>query len=155
VPYRGYFTGKSITSKASTTSTTRMGYTRIIMYQRISGYRNLIVWQEAKALTILVYKLTENLPRSEDFGLKSQMRRATVSVMSQLAEGWMRRSKKDKLRYLEIAEGSLMEVESQSEITFAVSYWTKESYKQFDKQRSKVSFLLQKYIEKIKDSPQL
>lgn len=85
-------------------------------YQRISGYRNLILWQEAKTLTVLIYKLTHKFPRSEDFGLKSQMRRAAVSVMSQIAEGWAR---------------------------------NQEEYIIFDKQRSKVSYLLQRYIEKI------
>ncbi len=121
-------------------------------YERISGYRSLIVWQETKALTVLIYKLTEHFPRSEDFGLKSQMRRASVSVMSQIAEGWVRRSTKDKLHYLEISEGSLLELESQGEVAQAVRYWTKVQYELFDKQRSKTSYLLQRYIDKIKTS---
>jgi four helix bundle protein len=118
-------------------------------YKRISGYRNLILWQEAKILTVLIYKLTEKFPRSEEFGLKSQMRRAAVSVMSQIAEGWVRRSKKDKLRYLEISDGSLMELENQAEVVLAINYWDKNEYQLFDRQRSKVSYLLQRYIEKI------
>src|SRR3990170_4449876 len=81
----------------------------------ITGYKNLILWQESKTFTILVYKLTENFPKSEEFGLKGQMRRASVSVMSQIAEGWLRKSIKDKLHYLEISEGSLLELESQAE----------------------------------------
>src|SRR3989304_6825858 len=118
-------------------------------YKNISGYRDLIVWQEAKELTILVYRLTENFPNSEQFGLKSQMRRATVSIMSQIAEGWVRRSIKDKLRYLEIAEGSLLELESQGEVVKAVTYWSSDEYEEFDKQRAKVSFLLYRYKDKI------
>lgn len=117
-----------------------------------SGYKKLIVWQEAKNLTILVYKLTDKFPKSEEFGLKSQMRRASVSVMSQIAEGWVRKSTKDKLRYLEIAEGSLLELESQGEIPTEVGYWTIKDYNEFDNQRAKVAYLLHKYKSKIEQS---
>src|SRR3990167_2882708 len=115
----------------------------------ISGYRNLIVWIEAKNLTVLIYQLTENFPRSEEFGLKSQLRRAAVSVMSQIAEGWIRRSTKDKLRYLEIAEGSLLELESQGEVAREVGYWDENDYLRFDSQRAKVGYLLFRYKSKI------
>lgn len=114
-----------------------------------SGYRKLIVWKEAKNLTVLVYLLTEEFPRSEEFGLKGQMRRASVSVMSQIAEGWLRRSVKDKLHYLEIAEGSLLELESQGEIAKEVGYWNEENYQRFDSQRAKVAYLLYRYKSKI------
>jgi len=115
----------------------------------MSGYRNLLVWLEAKNLTILVYRLTEIFPRSEDFGLKGQMRRAAVSVMSQIAEGWLRRSKKDKLHYLEIAEGSLLELESQGEVAKEVGYWNNEAYERFNNQRAKAAFLLYRYKKQI------
>lgn len=119
-----------------------------------SGYKKLIVWQEAKNLTILVYKLTGKFPKSEEYGLKSQMRRASVSVMSQIAEGWVRKSTKDKLHYLEIAEGSLLELESQGEIPTEVGYWTIKNYNEFDIQRAKVSYLLYKYKSKIEQNNQ-
>ena len=115
----------------------------------MSGYRNLIVWMEAKNLTLLIYRLTESFPRSEDFALKSQMRRAAVSVMSQIAEGWLRRSKKDKLHYLEIAEGSLLELESQAEVAKGVKYWTDKQYEELNDQRGKVGFLLYRYKTQI------
>lgn len=115
----------------------------------ISGYRNLIVWIEAKNLTVLVYHLTDNFPRSEEFGLSSQMRRAAVSIMSQIAEGWIRRSRKDKLRYIEIAEGSLLELESQGEVVKDVGFWNEKTYQEFDSQRSKVAFLLHRYKKQI------
>ena len=97
-----------------------------------SGYRNLIVWVESKNLTVLTYRLTEDFPRSEEFGLKGQMRRAAVSVMSQIAEGWLRRSKTDKLYRLEIAEGFLLELESQGEVAREVGYWADKKYEEFD-----------------------
>lgn len=115
-----------------------------------SGYRNLVVWQEAKALVILVYNLTMNFPQAEMYALTSQMRRAGVSVMSQIAEGWLRKTKKHKLHYLEIAEGSLFELESLGEVALAVNYFENEMYSKFDKQRSKVSYLLYRYRSKIR-----
>lgn len=118
----------------------------------MSGYRKLIVWIEAKALTLLIYRLTENFPKNEEFGLKSQMRRAAVSIMSQIAEGWIRRSKKDKLRYLEIAEGSLFELESQGEVVKEVGYWDERASDEFDNQRTKVNFLLFRYKKQIENS---
>ena len=115
----------------------------------MSGYRKLVVWLEAKNLTILIYRLTENFPRSEEFGLKSQMRRAAISTMSNIAEGWLRRSKKDKLRYLEIAEGSLLELESKGEVCLEVGYWKEKEYQLFDEQRARVGYLLYRYKDKI------
>lgn len=111
----------------------------------MSGYRNLIVWIEAKRLTVLVYHLTEKFPRSEDFALKGQMRRAAVSIMSQIAEGWLRRSRKDKQHYIEIAEGSVLELESHGEIAKALDYWGQEEHKEFDNQRARVAYLLYRY----------
>jgi four helix bundle protein len=110
----------------------------------------LIVWKEAKELTVLTYKLTSNFPKNEEYGLTIQMRKAAVSVMSQIAEGWVRRSKKDKLRFLEIAEGSLLELENQGEVAKAIGYWKDKEYLEFDKQRAKVSYLLYRYISKIR-----
>ncbi len=115
----------------------------------IGGYRNLILWKEARELTVLVYQLTEKFPKSEEYGLKIQMRKAAVSVMSQIAEGWLRRSKKQKLHYLEISEGSLLELESQGEVVKAVGYWSKRDYAKFDKQRARVAYLLYRYAKKI------
>ena len=117
-----------------------------------SGYKKLIVWQEAKNLTVLVYKLTEKFPKSEEYGLKGQMRRASVSTMSQIAEGWIRKSIKDKLHYLETAEGSSLELESQGEIPIEVGYWTVKEYNEFDNQRAKVSYLLYKYKSRIEQN---
>ena len=119
------------------------------MSRNVSGYRDLIVWKEAKKLTVLVYQLTEVFPKSEEFGLKSQMRRASVSVMSQIAEGWLRRTKKSKLHYLEIAEGSLLELESQGEVVKEVGYWDNKQYETFTDQRSRTGYLLYRYKIKI------
>lgn len=119
------------------------------MIEEQKGYKKLIVWQEAKKLVVLIYKLTEILPRSEDYGLKSQMRRAAVSVLANMAEGWLRRSSKDKLHYLEISEGSLLELETEAEVAFEVKYWSEKHFREFDQQKSKVGYLLFQYKNKI------
>ena len=83
----------------------------------INGYKQLIVWQKSKQLAVAVYKLTEKFPREEIFGLTSQMRRAAVSIPSNIAEGRMRGTKKDFLSFLRIAYGSGAELETQLEIS--------------------------------------
>jgi four helix bundle protein len=113
------------------------------------GYHNLIVWQKMRELLFLAYSLTEKLPRSEEFGLKSQMRRATVSVISNFVEGYLKMSPKEKNYFLETSETSLMELEAQSEICLMLKYWDKTDYEDFDKKRSKVGFFLYRYKIKI------
>ena len=122
------------------------------MEKSISGYRNLIVWKEAKNLVVLIYRLIEDFPKNEEFALKGQMRRAAVSVISQIAEGWLRRSIKDKLHYLEIAQGSLLELESQAEVAKELGFLKLKNYQLFDNQRARVSYLLFKYTSKIEES---
>ena len=78
------------------------------MEKPYSGYKNLILWREAKNLVLLVYKITDKFPKSEEFALKSQVRRAVISILSQIAEGWLRNTVKDKLHFLNIALGSLL-----------------------------------------------
>lgn len=65
--------------------------------------------------------------------------------MSLIAEGWVRRSKKEKLHHIEIAEGSLQELENHGEVALLVNYWTQEQYAQFNSQRAKVSYLIFRY----------
>lgn len=77
------------------------------------------------------------------------MRRAVVSVMSQIAEGWLRHSRKDKLHYLEIAEGSLLELESQGEVVKELGYWNENDHEKFNDQRARVAFLLFRYKKSI------
>lgn len=75
------------------------------------SFKDLIVWQKSHALVLEVYKLTRRLPKEELFGLVSQMRRAAVSVPANIAEGFKRRGKSDKARQMNIAQGSLEELQ--------------------------------------------
>ena len=82
----------------------------------VKTYEELEVWQKAMELVALIYRLTKGFPREEVYGLTSQLRRAAVSVPSNIAEGQGRRSTKEFLNHLSMARGSLLEVETQTEI---------------------------------------
>jgi four helix bundle protein len=73
------------------------------------SFEQLIVWQKAHQFVLGVYHLTENFPRTEIYGLTSQLRRAAVSVPANIAEGFKKRGRADKVRFLNIAQGSLEE----------------------------------------------
>jgi four helix bundle protein len=75
------------------------------------SFSDLLVWQKSHALVLEIYKLTRQLPKEELFGLTSQMRRAAVSVPANIAEGFKRRGKSDKARHMNIAQGSLEELQ--------------------------------------------
>lgn len=79
----------------------------------MESYKDLIVWQKAFALVPVVYRIADKLPRHEQFGLASQMRRAVISVASNIAEGKKRGTRKDFAQFLRIAGGSAAELETQ------------------------------------------
>ena len=78
----------------------------------VNSYRDLKVWQRAMDLAVLIYELTRSFPKEEQFGLTSQVRRASVSIAANIAEGYGRSSKPSYLNFLRIAQGSLKEVET-------------------------------------------
>lgn len=88
----------------------------------MNNYKNLNAWKSAKELAILVYSITKNFPKKEDFALVSQINRAVVSIVANIAEGSSRNSAKDFLHFLEISAGSLFELETLIEIAFEVGY---------------------------------
>lgn len=114
------------------------------------GYHKLLLWQRIVELIKLVYFLTEKLPKAEDFGLKSQMRRAVVSVVSNFVEGYLKTSRKHKLSFLEIAKTSLLELEAQAEVCRILNYWLEKDYQLFEQKRGEVGFLLFRYSSKLK-----
>lgn len=81
------------------------------------SFKDLIVWQKSRDLAVAVYKLTEYFPKSELYGLTSQMRRAVISISSNIAESYHRFHQKEKQQFLAIAFGSGSELESQVEIS--------------------------------------
>lgn len=90
-------------------------------------YRELLVWQRSMQLVAEVYRVTANYPRQEIYGLVSQMRRAAVSVPSNLAEGQARYHPRDFLRFIGHARGSLVELETQIMISTELGYCSSEN----------------------------
>ncbi len=84
---------------------------------KIGSYRDLVAWQKAIEMVDLVYELTSKFPREETYGLRAQMRRAAVSVPSNIAEGYARGGLPEYRRYLHIARGSLYELQTQATIS--------------------------------------
>jgi four helix bundle protein len=93
------------------------------------SYRDLVVWQRAKALSVETYMVTEAFPKTEIYGLTSQMRRAAVSVVSNIAEGQGRQTKGEFLQFLGNARGSLFELETQFEIALELRYISDSDHK--------------------------
>ena len=98
------------------------------------NYRELIVWQEGIKLAKAVYKLTEKFPRQETYALADQIRRAVVSVPSNIAEGQARKAPGDFRRFLHIALGSLAEVDTQLVLAQEFGYVSKEDIDVLDEQ---------------------
>lgn len=94
------------------------------------SFRDLRVWQEAYRLAILTYRISEKFPKHEQFGLASQMNRAAVSVCSNIAEGFGRRTAKEKDQFYGMANGSLTELENQFLIAHGVGYTTQVRHDQ-------------------------
>lgn len=83
------------------------------MENKIKRFKDLMVWQKAYTLTLSIYRFTKKFPQEEQYGLISQMRRAAVSVVSNIAEGHSRKSKAEYAQFLSVSYGSLSELETQ------------------------------------------
>jgi four helix bundle protein len=94
----------------------------------IRSYKNLVVWQRAFALGAEIYRLTAGFPNEEKFGLTSQLRRACLSIASNIAEGYGRGSRAEYLRFLRIARGSLYEVETQMLFAVELKFIVREQF---------------------------
>ena len=108
----------------------------------VFGYRRLIAYQKAKEVVKKSYKLLKRFPAEERYALSDQLRRSSVSITSNIAEGINRYSVKDKSHFIEIAYGSLMEVSSQFEIAENLGYITSEDRLSIDQQIEEVARLL-------------
>ena len=95
-------------------------------------YRRLDVYQNAKQLAIDVHELLKSFPQDEKFALTDQLRRASTSIMFNIAEGFGRYTNKERIRFLDIANGSLMEVASELELALSFQYLTTEEFESFD-----------------------
>ena len=94
---------------------------------KVNGYKDLIVWQKAIDLSVEVYRLVKLLPKIEIYGLADQMRRAAVSIPSNIAEGKGRNSAREFVHFLSIARGSQKELETQIYLCTRLEYFTEEN----------------------------
>lgn len=102
---------------------------------KIESYKDLEAWQEGHKLVLIVYGVTKSFPDEETFGLVSQMRRAAISVTSNIAEGFGLGSTKEKIRFYDVARGSLIELDNQTTVSLDVGYLQKSD---FDKMESQI-----------------
>ena len=116
----------------------------------MKSYKDLIVWQKSLDLVELIYQITEELPSKEKFGLVSQMQRASVSVPSNIAEGYGRQSSGSYAQFLSIARGSLFELETQVELCFRLKYIQKIETEKIYTVITEISKMLTALISKIK-----
>lgn len=116
------------------------------MGEEIFGYRKLVAYQKAKEIVKRTYKLLEKFPADERYAMCDQLRRASASITSNIAEGTNRFSVKDKAHFVEMAYGSLMEVSSQFEIAEDLGYIKSEENKLIDEEARLLSGLKKSYI---------
>lgn len=112
-------------------------------------FTDLIVWQKSHQFVLEVYSITKEFPKSEIFGLSSQSRRAAISIAANIAEGYKKRGKKDKLNYLNISQGSLEECRYYLILSKDLNY---SSSTKSDELIVEVSKLLTKYSSTIRSS---
>jgi four helix bundle protein len=115
----------------------------------VNSHKDLIVWQKGIELSKQIYILTENFPKEEIYGITSQMRRASISIPSNIAEGRSRNTRKDFIQFLRIALGSASELETQIEIAKRLPSLSKYSYKDAEVLLNEVSRMLMGMIKKL------
>ncbi len=109
---------------------------------KIRSFTDLFAWQESHKLVLLVYKSTKNFPREETYSLVDQMKRCSVSISSNTAEGFSRNSKKEKQQFYFMAKGSLTELQNQLLVARDVGYLSKEEFDKISNQTILVHKLL-------------
>jgi four helix bundle protein len=118
--------------------------------EKIQSFTGLIAWKEAHKLVIMIYRTTKDFPREEAFGLTNQLRRAAVSITSNLAEGFSRKSYAEKLQFYCVSLSSLTEVQNQLLIAKDVEYMFSDNFEKLAHQSVVVSKLINGLIKKTK-----
>lgn len=118
----------------------------------MKSYRDLIVWQKSMNWVTFVYSLTSKIPESEKFGLISQIRRSSVSIPSNIAEGYGRNYKKDYLRFLQISRGTLFECQTQIEIAINLGFISSEDCEKNNDLSIEIEKMLNSLINKLSEN---
>ena len=116
----------------------------------VKTYHDLNVWQKGHELCATVYKATQTFPPAEQFGLTSQMRRAAISIPSNIVEGFERCSNKEFKQFLVIARGSTGELQAQTDIARDLEYLTQNHYEEIASQLVEVHKMINVFIKAIR-----
>ena len=116
----------------------------------IKTFRDLIVWHKSIAMVTDFYKMTRDFPHEELYGLTSQIRRSAVSIPSNIAEGYGRNSQKDYTRFLQIANGSLFELQTQLEIGSHLGFVSNHDFEKQTEKTREIELMLGSLIRKVK-----
>jgi four helix bundle protein len=119
------------------------------MEKKITGFKDLIVWQRAYELTLNPYRATKKFPKEEAFGLTSQIRRAAASVPANIAEGYERNHRKEYLQFLFIAKGSLGELDTYLLLARDIGYMTSEDFDHLNAMRHETVKMLHGLIKSL------
>ena len=116
----------------------------------LKSYRDLLVWQKGIDLVVIAYKATTGFPKSETYGLISQIRRAATSIPANIAEGYGRGSRKEYLQFLMVTQGSLKELETHFIVSEKLSYLTAAQKDRLLSQTDELGRMLGSLIRKLK-----
>ncbi len=116
----------------------------------VRSYRDLLVWQKAMQIAKMVYFLVKKLPREELFALSNQMRRAAISIPSNIAEGQARNSTKEFLQFLSVAKGSKAELETQLTLCVEINYLSTNDISQIMLLLDEIGKMINALINKLK-----
>ena len=117
---------------------------------KITSYKELMVWQKSYTLTKAIYKATEDFPKKEDFSLTSQMRRSSLSIPSNIAEGYRRGHKREFVQFLHIALGSASELETQIMLAHDIGYIHEADYSSISCTLTEILKMLTVMLRKMK-----
>lgn len=118
--------------------------------EKIKSFTDLFAWQERHKLAVMVYQITKSFPKEELFGLTNQMRRASVSITSNIAEGFGRQTYKEKTQFYYQAQGSLIELKNQLLLAKDVGYLKENDFNALANQANIAHQLLQGLLQKTK-----
>lgn len=119
---------------------------------KIKSFTDLIAWKEGHKLVLMVYKTTLKFPKNESFAIIDQIRRSVVSVTSNIAEGFSRQGKKEKIQFFYMALGSNTELQNQLLISKDLGYLGKEEFSEIAQQTIVVSKLINSLIKYLKNN---
>lgn len=119
----------------------------------MNTYKDLIVWQKSMVLCTNVYKMTKLFPKDELYGIVSQMRRSSVAIPSNIAEGYRRGHRLEYLQFLRVSYGSASELETQLIVSLNINYLTENQYNELNNLLEEVLKMLNKLISSLHPTP--